>query len=41
VIWNGNVRQILDPEKKDKSLDLAAKAIVKLLKGFPPKGSKK
>jgi len=41
VIWNGNVRQILDPEKKNKSLDLAAKAIVKLLKGFPPKGSKK
>jgi capsid protein len=41
VIWNGNVRQILDPEKKSKSLDLAAKAIVKLLKGFPPKGSKK
>jgi Domain of unknown function (DUF4136) len=41
VTWSGNVRQNLDPEKKDKSLDLAAKAIVKLLKGFPPKGSKK
>jgi hypothetical protein len=41
VIWSGNVRQNLDPEQKNKSLDLAAKAIVKLLKGFPPKGSKK
>jgi Domain of unknown function (DUF4136) len=41
AIWSGAVRQNLDPEKKNKSLDLAAKAIVKLLKGFPPKGSKK
>jgi hypothetical protein len=41
VIWSGNVRQNFDPEQKNKSLDLAAKAIVKLLKGFPPKSSKK
>ncbi len=30
-----------DPERKKKSLDLVEKAIVKLLKGFPPKGSSK
>jgi len=41
VIWSGNVRQNLDPEQKNKSLDLVGKAIVKLLKGFPPKGSSK
>jgi hypothetical protein len=41
VLWSGNVRQNFDPEQKDKSLDLVAKAIVKLLKGFPPKGSSK
>ena len=41
VRWSGNVRQKLDPEQKSKSLDLVAKAIVKLLKGFPPKGSSK
>lgn len=39
AIWNGTVAQNLDPGKKDKSLDLVQKAIVKLLKGFPPKGS--
>jgi hypothetical protein len=41
VIWNGNVTRKFDPEQKQKSLDLAGKAIVKLLKGFPPKGSSK
>jgi Domain of unknown function (DUF4136) len=41
VIWSGNVRQNLDPEQKNKSLDLVGKAIFKLLKGFPPKGFKK
>jgi len=41
VLWSGNVRQSFDPEQKNKSLDLVAKAIVKLLKGFPPKGSSK
>ena len=41
VLWSGNVRQSFDPEQKNRSLDLVAKAIVKLLKGFPPKGSSK
>lgn len=41
VIWSGRVMQNLDPEKRMKSLELAEKAIVKLLKGFPPKGSSK
>lgn len=41
VIWSGRVMQKLDPEKKTKSLELAEKAIVKLLKGFPPKASSK
>ncbi len=39
AIWNGTVAQNLDPEQKKKSLDLVEKAIVKLLRGFPPKGS--
>jgi Domain of unknown function (DUF4136) len=39
VIWSGNVTRQFDPEQKQKSLDLAERAIVKLLKGFPPKGS--
>jgi hypothetical protein len=39
VIWNGNVTRKFDPEQKQKSLDLVEKGIVKLLKGFPPKGS--
>jgi hypothetical protein len=41
VIWSGNVRQSVDPEQNNKSLDLVGKAIVKLLKGFPPKSSSK
>jgi hypothetical protein len=41
VIWNGTVAQNLDPEQKEKSLDLVEKAIAKLLKGFPPKGPSK
>jgi hypothetical protein len=41
VIWNGTVAQKLDPEQKKKSLELVDKAIVKLLKEFPPKGSSK
>jgi hypothetical protein len=39
AIWNGTAAQNLDPEQKKKALDLVEKAIVKLLKGFPPKGS--
>jgi len=38
VIWSGTVRQTLDIEKKQKSLELASKAVAKLLKQFPPKG---
>jgi len=36
VIWNGIVTRTFDPEQKNKGLVLAQKAIVKLLKGFPP-----
>lgn len=39
VVWTGSVSQKLDIEEKDKSLQLAAKAVVKLLKPFPPKSS--
>lgn len=41
VIWSGNVTRKFDLEQKQKSLDLAGKAVFKLLKGFPPKGSSK
>lgn len=41
VIWSGSVAQKLDPNRRKKSLDLVDKAIVKLLKGFPPKGPSK
>lgn len=37
VIWTGSVVQKLDIEKKNKSLELAAKAVNKLLKDFPSK----
>lgn len=37
VIWTGTVKQKLDLENKNKSLDLVDKAITKLLKEFPPK----
>ena len=37
VIWSGTVSQKLDIEKKTKSLELASKAVAKLLKQFPPK----
>lgn len=37
VIWSGTVSQKLDIEKKTKSLELASKAVTKLLKQFPPK----
>ena len=36
VIWTGSVSQKLDIEKKNKSLELVGKAVVKLLKKFPP-----
>jgi len=39
LVWSGTVTQKLDIERKQKSLELAAKAAVKLLKQFPPKGS--
>ena len=37
VIWTGSVKQKLEMENKKKSLKLIDKAIVKLLKDFPPK----
>jgi hypothetical protein len=37
VVWSGTVTQKLDPDKKQKSLDLAHQAVVKLLAEFPPK----
>jgi hypothetical protein len=37
VVWNGTVTEKFDPTQKEKSLTLAGKAVVKLLKGFPPK----
>lgn len=39
VVWSGTVSEKLDIEKKQKSLELINKAIIKLLKQFPPKGS--
>jgi hypothetical protein len=37
VVWSGTVKQKLDMENKKKSLKLIDKAIVKLLKDFPPR----
>jgi hypothetical protein len=37
VIWTGTVKEKLDIENKTKSLERIDKAIVKLLKQFPPK----
>ncbi len=37
VVWSGTVSQKLDIENKTKSLELASKAVTKLLKQFPPK----
>jgi Domain of unknown function (DUF4136) len=37
VIWNGTVSENLDIENKKKSWEQIQKAIVKLLKEFPPK----
>jgi hypothetical protein len=40
IVWSGTATQALDMERKDKSLDLAIKAVSKLLKPFPPARSK-
>lgn len=37
VIWSGTVKQKLDFEQKNKSLELIDKAVIKLLKRFPGK----
>ena len=37
VVWNGTVKQKLDPQNHEKSLELINKSITKLLKEFPPK----
>jgi hypothetical protein len=39
IVWSGTVTQALDQEDKGKSLDLASKAVTKLLKRFPPPNS--
>jgi len=37
IVWSGTVTQKFDTEKKEKSLQKADKAVVKLLSEFPPK----
>lgn len=37
VVWSGTVKQKLDIEQKNKSLELIDKAVIKLLKEFPRK----
>lgn len=39
VVWSGTVTQALDQGDKPKSLELASKAVAKLLKRFPPPNS--
>ena len=39
LVWSGTALQNLDPDQKEKSLNLVIKAIIKLLKPFPPKHS--
>jgi NADPH:quinone reductase-like Zn-dependent oxidoreductase len=39
VVWTGTVSQKLDIEQKNKSLELAHRAVVKLLKKFPARTS--
>jgi hypothetical protein len=39
IVWSGTVTQALDQEDKGKSLELASKAVTKLLKRFPPPNS--
>jgi hypothetical protein len=40
VVWSGTVTQKLDIERKQKSLELAEKAVAKLLDRFPPQHKK-
>jgi Domain of unknown function (DUF4136) len=37
IVWNGTVREKLDIANKQKSLDRVHKAVVKLVKKFPPR----
>lgn len=37
IVWSGTVKVKLDVEQKSKSLQLIDKAVVKLLKDFPPR----
>ena len=39
IVWSGTVTEKLDIEHKEKSLELASKAVTKLLKQFPPPSS--
>jgi hypothetical protein len=36
IVWTGTVTQKLDIENKKKSMELAEKAVTKLLMKFPP-----
>lgn len=36
IVWTGSVKQKLDLEKKNKSLELADKAVIELMQKFPP-----
>jgi hypothetical protein len=40
MVWSGTVSQNLDIEQKKKSLQLATKAVDKLMKNFPPKSGR-
>jgi hypothetical protein len=40
IVWRGEVRGKLDIERKNESLDHARKAVIKLLKDFPPRKKK-
>jgi len=41
LVWSGRMKQQLDPEKKEKSLEKVGPAIKKLLAGFPPQKAAK
>jgi hypothetical protein len=40
IVWSGTVTQALDMDRKQKSMELANKAVRKLLKRFPPRSPK-
>ena len=40
IVWSGTVTQALDIERKEEALELARKAVTKLLKRFPANSSR-